>query len=816
MLKHILHTWLLLLCGLAVVAQESEVQTDSLKRLLNAPQKSEAAKADLLLQLAATEMQADCTSAWTYTSQALNIGEALKNNLLIAKSYHMLGQLEDQRSHFDSSIYYYSAAISFFKLTNEKKELAITLNERGIMYENKVDYKNAYQDYLNALKIFDELKDVRGIANEHLNLGLIHQYRGESDAAGSYFRKALSLSRGIADEGGIASALNNLGINYQEQHKYDSALIYFKEVLAIDLKSGDARNIASSLNNIGTVSAQMGRYNEAIDYYKRSASLKGAEGDYIGLSNTYNNMAASLIKLNRFDEAQQYLDKSKELSDTYAFKNNVVEMYHTYYELELARKNYEKALGYYQLYKSSSDSIQKHENEVAIHQLENQYQLDKANAELTHTNARLEGEQRLKTLYIFVILLLVAVSVYFYFNSKRIRSLYKVLNVQHADIIEAKEKAEEATKIKSQFLSVMSHEIRTPLNAIIGVANLLSEEIKNEEQRENVKVLHASSQNLMNLINDLLDLSKLEVGKMQLDVGNINLKKICENIREMFAVLAAQKGIFLRLEFDETIPKLLQGDDIKLNQAITNLVGNAIKFTQQGSVHLSVKLVQRTRETSTLQFTVADTGIGIPLDKQQSIFDSFIQVSPDTNKRFGGTGLGLSISQKLVEVMGGKLLLISEEGKGSTFSFQLTLMNEKTEPATELRTELLQSELYKGKHFLVADDNPVNVFVLKQFLHKWGGITTDATDGTQVISLLRSQHFDMVLMDIQMPEKDGLQATREIRSSGEVWSNIPVIAITASHEEEVKESILESGMNDFVIKPFMPDDLTGKISRYIA
>jgi signal transduction histidine kinase/BarA-like signal transduction histidine kinase len=815
LLKYLLHICLLC-CGFAavIVANAGNHETDSLRYLLNKEERP-GIKAELLLQLANAELDEEDIEAERHAAEALHIAQSLKSKVLLARSYHILGLIEDGRSKFDSAIYYYSLSIEHFAGSDEKKELAATLNERGISYENKADYKRAYQDYLNALKLYDQLKDIRGIANEHLNLGLIHQYRDESDAAERYFRKALMLSRSISNEAGIASALNNLGINYQEQAQYDSALICFKQVLAIDLKTGDQRNIASSLNNIGTVSAQMGKYEEALDYYKRSASLKGAEGDYIGLSNTYNNMAASLIHLNRLDEAEKYLVRSKDLSDSYGFKNNIVETYQTYYELELARKNYQKALFYYQLYKSTNDSIQKHESELAIHQLENQYHLDKANTELALTNTQLQGEQQFRLLYIIIILLLAAVSVYLYFNSKRIRNLYKVLNLQHGDIIEAKEKAEEATRIKSQFLSVMSHEIRTPLNAIIGVANLLSEEIKNKEQVENVKVLHASSQNLMNLINDLLDLSKLEVGKMQVDMGNISLKRICENIREMFAVLAAQKGIFLRLEFDETIPELLTGDDIKLNQAITNLVGNAIKFTQQGSVHLSVRLVQSNKETSTVQFAVTDTGIGIPFDKQQSIFDSFIQVSAETHKRFGGTGLGLSISQKLVEVMGGKLSLLSEEGKGSTFSFQLTFVNEKTEPEKEFTKALSQSERFKGKHFLIADDHPVNVFVLKQFLHKWGATTIDATNGSQVISLLRSQHFDMVLMDIQMPEKDGLQATREIRGSGEKWSNIPVIAITASHEEAVKENIRESGMNDFVIKPFMPDDLMHKISRFV-
>jgi signal transduction histidine kinase/tetratricopeptide (TPR) repeat protein len=805
------------LVGLNAFAVTAEDQRDSLKKALHVLQTkgSPRTKAELLIKLADAEKQTDYKQARFYVDDALALALLLKDHSLEAKSYHIIAEIEDEQSKFDSAIYYYQLAIRSFNHGADKLELATTLNQRGIVFENKGDYTNAYQDYLNSLKIYEELKDIKGISNEYLNLGLIHQYRKEFGESEKLFLKSLSLSRSINDESGIASALNNLGMNYQSQKKYGTALLYFKQVLAIDLKDGDENNIASSLNNVGTVSADMGKHKEALEYYSRSASIKKKLNDYIGLSNTYNNIASSLIKLNKGDEAEQYLDLSKGLSDQYGFKNNIVETYNIYYELALSRKDYRKALDYYVLQQKNIDSIEKEESELAIHRLQGQYQLDKANTEIALKSTELEGEQQLKLLYIIIILLLVAVSIYLYFNSKRIRQLYKVLNIQHKDIIDAKEKAEEATRIKSQFLSVMSHEIRTPLNAIIGVANLLADDIRNEEQQENIKVMHVASENLMHLINDLLDLSKLEVGKMQLDLGNIRLKRMCENVREMFAVLAAQKGIFLKLEFDESIPEVLTGDDIKVNQAITNLVGNAIKFTQNGSVSLTVKLISNTKESSMILFSVADTGIGIPADKQQSIFDSFIQASSDTNKKFGGTGLGLSISKKLVEVMGGGLTVSSEEGKGSVFSFQLEFARERARASREYKQVLHRAGLFKGRHILVADDNPVNVFVLKQFLHKWGATTSDATDGNQAISLLYSNNFDLILMDIQMPAKDGLEATREIRRSGEKWSNIPIIAITASHEDEVKISIHESGMDDFVIKPFLPDDLVNKISRFI-
>jgi signal transduction histidine kinase/CheY-like chemotaxis protein/Flp pilus assembly protein TadD len=810
--RRFLNTLCWLLCALTIQADPLQHPADSLRKLLLTGQRDGIARAEILIRLAGAEKTRNVSVAELYAGEAMGITRLHDDNSLKAKACHVMGQVQEEQNRFDSAIVLYSEAIQLFTAPSDHLDLAITHNERGICFENKGNYQAAYQDYLSALKIYEELHDQRGIANEYLNLGLIHEYRNELKEAESYFRKALAINRSIKAEDGIASALNNLGIVYQQQKQYEEALVHFQQVLAIDMQNKDEQNIASSLNNIGTVTAEMGRHKEALEYYQQSAEIKSRLNDMIGLSNTYNNIASSLVSLSRLDEAESYLKRSEKLSRQYGFSNNIVETYEIYYKLHLARKNYEKALAYFQLFRATGDSIRNNENELAIHRMKNEYQLDKANAELNIKNTQLEAEQQSRVLYIIIILLLITVSFFLYLNSKRIRNLYKVLHAQHKDLIEAKEKAEEATKIKSQFLSVMSHEIRTPLNAIIGIANLLSDEIRQDRHQENIRVLHSSSQNLMRLINDLLDLSKLEVGKMEIDQGKVGLKKVCENIREMFAVLAAEKGIVLRLDFDESIPATLRGDDVKLSQAITNLVGNAIKFTQNGTVVLSLKLLYTHNDETAVAFSVTDTGIGIPKDKQQSIFDSFIQVSSDTNKKFGGTGLGLSISKKLVEAMGGKLSVVSDVGKGSAFSFDLVFRNIQV-PDEESAEVITEDVLYKGKQILIADDNPVNVFVLRQFLQKWGATTMEAADGNQVMSLLKEHRFDMVLMDIQMPEKDGIEATREIRSSGQAWSNIPVIAITASHEEEVKDKIRESGMNDFVIKPFMPDELTRKISR---
>lgn len=380
----------------------------------------------------------------------------------------------------------------------------------------------------------------------------------------------------------------------------------------------------------------------------------------------------------------------------------------------------------------------------------------------------------------------------------------------------AKEDAIRASKVKSEFLSTMSHEIRTPMNAVIGMTHLLMEEDPKKEQVENLEILKFSAENLMTLINDILDFSKIEAGKVQLEKIDFSLRALVNSVKESCMVLAEEKELDFILGWDNSLPDLVKGDPTRLTQILNNLVSNAVKFTADGSVAMNISLVgEPSTETCEVQFAIKDTGIGIAADRQEHIFDKFSQASASTTREFGGTGLGLAITKKLVELMGSKIELQSELHRGAEFSFKLLL--EKASDTSHKGENSPKTGLASlaGLKILLADDNRVNIRLAKKFLDKWQIETTSVYNGKQAVAALEQQMFDLVLMDLQMPEMDGAAATKCIREMDDpIKCKIPVIAITASSLSEELGKITDAGMNDFISKPFRPDELHEKISRY--
>ncbi|MCP3138088.1 PAS domain-containing hybrid sensor histidine kinase/response regulator [Pyxidicoccus xibeiensis] len=386
------------------------------------------------------------------------------------------------------------------------------------------------------------------------------------------------------------------------------------------------------------------------------------------------------------------------------------------------------------------------------------------------------------------------------------------------ELVLARRKAEQAARAKADFLSMVSHEIRTPMNAIIGISSLLQRTELSPQQQKYVRILESSSENLLGLINHILDFSKIDSGKAALEERPFNLRQLVYGTIFALNIKAEEKQLPVIAEIDDAVPEWLVGDPVKLAQVLTNLVSNAIKFTELGAVTVTVGVREAFQGGVAVDFAVTDTGIGIAEERLDQIFEEFTQADYDIGLKYGGTGLGLAISRKLVELHGGRLGVKSTPGQGSSFSFTLRLKLGQEVPSAGGAAEgRVSTEALQGLRILVAEDNAINVFMLSQFLQKWGANFDVVGDGQQAVERIQTADYDLVLMDVRMPELDGYAATLAIRAlPGADYRRIPIIAVTASTRLGLEHRASAAGFTDFIGKPYKPSELAAMLVKHSA
>lgn len=421
-------------------------------------------------------------------------------------------------------------------------------------------------------------------------------------------------------------------------------------------------------------------------------------------------------------------------------------------------------------------------------------------------------------------------------NIKQLKDTGEEQTALNIKFEKAIEKAEKSSQAQSEFLSTMSHEIRTPLNAVIGMSNLLLMNSPRPDQSENLEILKFSANNLLAIVNDVLDFNKIESGKIVFEKIKFNLVDLMQNICGGQILKAEEKGLLFKLDVDTTLRrKLVFGDPTRLTQIIFNLVSNAIKFTAEGSVWVRVTCLEDRHNNITVGFSVKDTGIGIKQENLNTIFEPFTQESITTTRQYGGTGLGLAIVKRLLELQGLKMYISSKVNKGSEFSFNMEfavatgdvmpteIAVTKSAPPSALAAGTIQQFINKeeenpmsGLRMLIAEDNPVNVMLMKKLLSKWNITPTIAENGERAVEILQYGNFDIVLMDLQMPVMNGFEAAMEIRRMTDpAKANVPIIALTASALFDIRDKVTGAGMDDYVAKPFKPDELIEKIQNLI-
>ena len=720
----------------------------------------------------------------------------------------------------------------------DKPGITRGFNRLGLIYYSLSDYAKALDYYQRSLKMARESGDKIAMQDAMYDIGDFYQKKDDYPNALDYFNQALKLNQAIGNKSGSARALNAIGLVYRQKKDFTKAYQYLEEAVKYYEAAGNKHAMANELENIGDLHRQQAEYFKALEYLFRALRLqkklnvkRNISYNYGVIAYTYFLIATDRNKstLNKLfagnkpaaiRKAAIYADSAiviqKELGDLYLLQDSYISNSICYEEIG----EYKGALEHYKKYVAIKDSIFNLEKDKKLTQLSMKYEFDKKQAtdSLQHAVENNMNQLRLqkqKTLTYagFIGMALVAFLLFFVFknyNNQRKSNLR--LQAAQKEILEQKERAEQSERFKQQFLANMSHEIRTPMNAVMGMTNLLIDKNPRSDQQHYLEGIRKSSEILLHIINDILDLSKIESGKMELEKIDFSLLQTVDQVIETLRHKADEKGLHLLSEIDGSIPDVLIGDPVRLNQIILNLAGNAIKFTEKGSVQIKVSLASGDPSTMmNIRFSVIDTGIGIPKDKLETVFESFKQANSSDTRKYGGTGLGLSISRQLVELHGGEIKIESEEGAGTTFSFILSFEKGSGE---RLHKQLnahahIDGHILDGLKILIADDNEYNRIVAEDTLKSKADVTIEtASNGHEAIELLKVHEFDIVMMDVQMPEMNGFEATTFIRTNlFSLKKDIPIIALTASVLRTDLDKCRQAGMNSYIPKPFSASQL---------
>lgn len=690
--------------------------------------------------------------------EALALSRNIQDIALIAKSLSQLSLYLMIMGDYEPSMQYSQEAMKYFEELHDDHGIAdAKYNIAGIYYKTD-NYHLGLSYLIDALVIYRKFNDYHNESRTAKSMGTIYEYFGDQKNAVISYENAIEAARKVPDLNLESNAYNNLSGVYLKQGRIEEALQLAERSVVIKKQTGDRRGLAFAIYGRGKVYARTQRHTEAEQDFLDAMAIHREMGERLGLGMVYCKLAALYVELGSLSKAKKYLQYGQQLSDQFNIVIIKFKCDYLLYQVYKAENNHEQALQHLERY------IQ--EKEIVI------------------------NSQTLKVIENYELI-------------TRMRTLEQEAQSQRekAEIMEKKDRAEEALRIRQEFLSTMSHEIRTPLNAVVTITALLKDK-SDPEEMQLLDSLRFAGNNLLIVINDILDFTELESGKAKLEMRQTQVKPLLENIWHTYESLAKDKGLKLSLKTDIALAQTYDIDETKLSQILGNLISNAIKFTEQGRVVIEVEKVEESGETDLLRFQVSDTGEGIPEKHLDEIFDIFSQIKPITTRKQGGTGLGLAIVKKLVDLHGGVVDVNSKVGSGSVFSFQIRYRRGNVPQKTETA---FASQL-QNKTALLAEDNEINAFVAITLLTRWGVVAERAVNGKEAVEKARQRAYDFILMDIHMPEMNGFDATANIRTSENPNKHTPIFAFTADVTAGQDENYA-SFFNGFLWKPLQMEKL---------
>lgn len=693
--------------------------------------------------------------------------------------YIQLANFNKKTDNYKSSLAFSQKAYNYAVANNDVKGEGDALFTLASTYFELKKMNDAIETFTKSADCYSQLPPSTDYALCYYNIGLCYMNLEEFSKAEINFEKAQSVYNELKIE--TTQFLNlQKGILYKNNGKIDLATKLFNVIISKDDSKDIFKTKAEALYQLGTIEQKLNHNNLAVNYLNRALLLSSKNGNL-------DQKAKILLELSVTYEKLLDLKKS-----------------HNFLKAHLDLKNSLTNLNSKKL--DVNDYVDFKEGE----RLKEIDQMTKDNESQQKTN---KFAKLISILAIALITILSLLSLSLYKNNIIRTRSNNTLKEKNYELQIAKDKAEKASKARAEFLSTVSHELRTPLNAINGITHLLLEDKPRENQLHYLNSLKFSGNYLLTFINEILEINRIESNTIEIEYIDFNIKQLLLDIKNSMTEIATNNNNRFILEIDKNIPEMLLGDPTKLSQIFINLINNALKFTQNGVVTITAKVMDTGDDFTRIKFAVSDTGIGIPEDKQETIFESFSQGSIEINRKYGGTGLGLTIVKKIVDLLGGEINLKSEVGAGTTFDFELNLLNGTKEIVVE-KPSLYSDEVLKDKNILVVEDNKINQMVTKKMLEKKDIKCYIIDNGEEAVEMLSKENsYDLVLMDVHLPGINGTIATQKIR---EFDSTKPIIALTAISLNENREMLMSFGMTDVITKPFEPENFYRVIASNLS